>query len=64
MQEQLSQMTANDEEDESDNGPIHGTRKTPIFFSVCNYLPQFSHESTNTDIVCTLCISSMQGADG
>ena len=58
------QMMDDEEEDESANGPVHGTRKTLMIFSVCNYLPQFSHESTNTDIVCTLCISLMQGADG
>ena len=56
------QMVDDDDEDESDNGAIHGRRKTPVIFSVRDYLPQFSHEP-NADIVCTPCISSTEGAD-
>jgi hypothetical protein len=56
-------MMDDNEEDESDNGAIHSQRKTPIIFSVHNYLPHFSHEPTNADIVCPLFISSTEGAD-
>ena len=58
------QMMDDDKEGNSDDGLIHGRKKTPIILSVRDYLPQFSHESTNMDIVCTPCISSTQGADG
>ena len=54
-----------DKEDENDNGANNGCRrKAPMVLMVHNYPPQFLHELTNATIVCSLCISSMEGADG
>ena len=66
------QQTANDDnedededEDENDSGANNGRRrKAPIVLTVHNYLPQFSHETTNANIGCPPCISATEGADG
>ena len=55
----------NEDEDENDSGANNGRRrKAPIVLTVHNYLPQFSHETTNANIVCPPCISATEGADG
>ena len=59
------QMTDDNKEDENDNRANNGCRrKAPMVLMVHNYPPQFLHELTNATIVCSLCISSMEGADG
>ena len=57
-------MADNNEEDKNDSGVNNGwRRKAPIVLMVHNYFSQFSNEPTNTNIVCSLCISSMEGVD-